>query len=452
MSHFPMNSRVRRGVRPTDGRRPGSVQAVRGRPIAIMPVLLLVVAACDAVGRSPEVTSPTTPTPAGAPTTPVPAPHSARLVAPPGGSFLIHGRFPRTPTRCVDPERPRFVARYPGAATVRRADDGTLTITVTVPFERYLEGIAEVPSSWPAAALEAQAVAARSYALATTGWSGAEGEALDRPICATSSCQVYRGIPVPHDPHHRRWVRAVRSTRGEVLLTGDRPATTVYFSTSNGHTYGNEDVFGTDPLSYLRPVPERDDGASPTARWSVQVPFPSLSRFLAAEERWPRGRRITSVRPRGSSVEVAGGGRVRRLSLADLRDAVNTWAPCLEPDRFPGPLPVTIPSSWFEDVSVRDGALSLSGRGWGHGVGMVQWGAYGKARRGWSSEEILAYYYGGLRPEPFPEPGTIRVVVASGLTRVIARPSRAGARLDGEPLSGRRVVVAPTPDGLSASG
>src|SRR5918995_289033 len=175
--------------------------------------------------------------------------------------------------------RPRSLRRR---LRVRRGEEGLLTLTVTVLFERYLEGIAEVPPSWPRAALEAQAVAARSYALASTGWTGEEGASLDEPICATASCQVYRGIPVPPDPTHRRWVRAVRRTSGRVLLHGGRPATTFYFSTSNGQTYGNEDVFGSAPLSYLRPVTERDDGESPTSRWRVRLPFGDLTAFLRA--------------------------------------------------------------------------------------------------------------------------------------------------------------------------
>ena len=74
-----------------------------------------------------------------------------------------------------------------------------------------------------------------------------------------------------------------------------------------------------------------------------------------------------------------------------------------------------------------DAAVAV-GRGWGHGAGMVQWGAYGKARRGLSASDILAYYYGGLRPETYPEPGLIHVQVASGLT---VDPHRAvGTRRD----------------------
>jgi hypothetical protein len=113
---------------------------------------------------------------------------------------------------------------------------------------------------------------------------------------------------------------------------------------------------------------------------------------------------------------------------------VNIWAPCLLPGRYPqASLPVTIPSKWLT-VSSDPGAAVVTGRGWGHGVGMVQWGAYGKAVRGYSASDILAYYYGGLRPQTYPEPGRIHVRVASGLTLVRITPSEPGAKLDGSEL------------------
>jgi stage II sporulation protein D len=342
-------------------------------------------------------------------------------------------------SKCEDREQPSLTARLPGALRVTRVEDGTLTLILTLSFERYLEGIAEVPSSWPRAALEAQAIAARSYALATTGWSGEEGATLDEPICATTACQVYRGIPVPRRPVHRRWVAAVRRTAGQVLLFGGSPATTVYFSTSNGHTYGNEEIFGSGPLPYLRPVPERDDGASSTSHWRVRLPLVNLTRFLRAAKMWPRGVAIAAARPRGDAVILRGGGETRAIGLGDLRDAVNVWAPCLEPGRYPGALPLTIPSRWLQ-VSAAEGALVVTGRGWGHGVGMVQWGAYGKARRGVSATDILAYYYGGLRPRSYPEPGLIHVEMASGLTRLRIVPSGPGATLAGRDVAGPVIV------------
>jgi hypothetical protein len=87
------------------------------------------------------------------------------------------------------------------------------------------------------------------------------------------------------------------------------------------------------------------------------------------------------------------------------------------------------------------GAAVVTGRGWGHGVGMIQWGAYGKALRGWSSARILAYYYGGLRPRRYPEPGLIHVEVANGLLSVRMRASGSGATIDGRELGSGPLVI-----------
>ena len=382
------------------------------------------------------------------PTSPTPSPEPigdsglVRLGSPAHGSFLVRGVYPDVHSPCLHAERPRLTARYPGTLAVRRADDGTLSLVVTLSFESYLRGIAEVPPSWPAAALDAQAIAARSYALATTGWSGQQGETLDTPICSTSSCQVYGGIPVEPVSDIGRWYAAVERTAGLVLLSDGRPADTVYFSTSNGHTYGNEAVFGSDPLPYLRPVVESDDGASPTSRWQARIGLHDLARFLSRAGAWPGGVPITSVAGDGASVRVTGAsGSPVMIDGSTFRDAVNTWAPCLRPGVYPqGGLPTTIPSRWMTAAS-SGGAMTVTGRGWGHGVGMVQWGAYGKALRGWSAARILGYYYGGLRPRHYPEPGLIHVEVASGLTSVRLRASGAGATLDGEPVDAGTLVI-----------
>jgi stage II sporulation protein D len=398
-------------------------------------VVVLIGAACTSTGEPTATPAPITGTPV-TPNSGAPQFSGSRVSAKPphDGSFLVRGAYPKSQSNCKHSHRGRVEARYPGTLSFRSGDDGTLSIVVTLPFERYLEGIAEVPPSWPAAALDAQAVAARSYALAHIGWTGQEGETLQTPICATTDCQVYGGIPVPPTPGIRRWVAAVQRTQGQVLLYGDRPADTVYFSTSNGRTYGNDQVFGSGPLPYLRPVVERDDGASPTSRWRVTLPFADLATFLQAGELWPNGARISSVRRVGPTVRVAGPGTSRSIGAGEFRDTVNAWAPCLMPARYPtGVLPTTIPSDW-NDVSSGPHGATVTGRGWGHGVGMVQWGAYGKAKRGWSADRILAFYYGGLKPAQYPEPGLIHVIVASGLQTLTVKPSASGATIDGEVL------------------
>jgi stage II sporulation protein D len=357
------------------------------------------------------------------------------------GSFRVRGVYPWSASRCVDAERPTFGGRYPGTLAIRTTDDGTLTATVTISFQEYLEGIAEVPPTWPTAALEAQVIAARSYVLSRTGWTGEQGQDLDTPICGTSECQVYGGIPQPRPPGLRRWYEAVRSTRGQVLLYGGRPADTVYSSTSNGHTYGNDEVFGSAPLPYLRPVVERDDGASPLSRWRVEVPYRDLATVLRADGSWPPGTPIATARVEGSAVHLAGGGETRTIDASGVRDALNTWGPCLLPRRYPtGGLPTTVPSGWFTLTSSR-GRLVIDGRGWGHGVGMVQWGAYGKARMGWSAPKILAYYYGGLTPRRYPEPGTMQVVVATDLRSMTVKPSAPGATIGGQTLGARTLRI-----------
>ena len=207
-----------------------------------------------------------------------------------------------------------------------------------------------------------------------------------------------------------------------MLLYGGRPADTVYFSTSKGTTLGNDTVFGSAPLPYLRPVKEHDDAASPLSHWSVTLPFGDLARFLRAGGHWGSGS-ITSVSKDGGNVVIAGGGASRTLAVTDFRSSLNYWTHCLDPAGYPTfsssgtRLPQTIPSKWFS-TSKAGSSVVLTGRGWGHGVGMVQWGAYGKALRGVSYQNILADYYGGLRPESYDVPSEIRIGIAVGLTSV----------------------------------
>jgi stage II sporulation protein D len=346
-----------------------------------------------------------------------------RFVAAPGESLLVHGTYPPTSSSCVNAQQPVLHERYRGTVEVVRASDGDLYIIGELAFEDYLRGIAEVPRDWPMEALKAQIVAARTYAAANLEPGG------EYDLCATDACQVYIGMGVEAGPWGHRWAAAVEQTEGQILRYGGDPATTVYFSTSNGRTYDNEDVFGGSPVPYLRGHPENDDGASPLSRWTVRITFDDLSRFLAADGRWS-GRPIRSIRQSDGRITLRGSKKGSRVVLdrAGLRDALNDWAACLEPTRYPTGegadyrLPQTVPSVWFRSHQEGD-SLVIEGRGWGHGVGMVQWGAYGKAKDGTSYQDILGAYYGGLRPQAGGLPRTIRVLLATDLTSVTVVPS-----------------------------
>lgn len=350
-------------------------------------------------------------------------PSRVRFTAAPGESLLVHGEYPPTQSSCVDPYQPLLHARYRGTVEVLRASDGSLSLIGELSFEDYLKGIAEVPRDWPEEALKAQVVAARTYAL-NRMLSGSSSGQYD--LCATTECQVYVGMKVEAGPYGERWVQAVDKTAGEVLLYRGEPAVTYYSSTSPGRTFDVEDVFGGEALAYLRGIPEGDDRASPLAHWRVDVPFDDLARFLAEEGLWSGGP-IRTVQAAKGSIRITGRADTT-VSKDSLRDALNATASCRAPDRYPTyepdgyRLPQTVPSKWFR--AAQDGnALVLQGRGWGHGIGMVQWGAYGKAERGLSYGDILAAYYGGLRPEPSNVPGTIRILIADGLTRLTVVPS-----------------------------
>jgi len=306
--------------------------------------------------------------------------------------------------------------RYHG--TIELAADGQVVNEVSV--ERYLEGVAEMPSRWPSAALEAQAVAARTYAW----WSASNAVHDGYDICATTACQVYRGAEVVLDGG-QRWAEAVAATAGEVLLDADGgPILARYFSTSGGRTYANDEVFpSTGARPYLAAIDDPFDAASPYHRWEVAFDRADFDALLAEGQQLSAVVPVASVTRTGPVDDVsarlrfvgADGTEVVISPLA-VRDFLNLVAPARFPDRYPSrradgfrPLPSTVPSTRFT-VRVDDDEVVLLGRGWGHGVGLGQYGARGRADAGQDHATILAAYYGGLEPTRSPRlPGSLRV-------------------------------------------
>jgi SpoIID/LytB domain protein len=256
---------------------------------------------------------------------------------------------------------------------------------------------------------------------------GAQARALNYNLCSTDACQVYRGLAIQDGVYGENWAKAVDDTAGQILEYGGKPIDAFYFSTSNGHTYSAADVFGGSGVPYLQPVSESDDTASPTSSWSVRMPLTDLAEILRLSGSWG-SEQIDSVALEGDTVKVAGGGKSTTMALSSFRNRLNNQGTCLTPKRYPtaasggGNLPQVVPSVWM--TLRQDGsAIVMAGRGWGHGVGMVQWGAKGKADRGLGYRQILSYYYGGLTPVKVAEPGSIRVLLATGVEQVTVAPS-----------------------------
>jgi stage II sporulation protein D len=238
-----------------------------------------------------------------------------RLEAPSTGSLLLAGAS----------EPGVRDGRYRGALELRPADGG-LNVINAVGLEDYVRGVvsAESPPNWPADALKAQAVAARTYAI-TTSKAGAGFDQY-----ADTRSQVYRGVSAELPTTDA----AVAATRYQVVTYGGRPVVTYFFSTSGGHTEHVENSFvGSTPQPWLKGVDDPYDDVSPRHRWGPL-------RFTAAQVQRRLGRLVAGrfrrirVVDRGASprvvrAQVVGSRGTTNVTGAQLRRAFglnDTWA------------------------------------------------------------------------------------------------------------------------------
>jgi stage II sporulation protein D len=190
-------------------------------------------------------------------------------------------------------------------------------------LEHYLYGVvaAEMPASWPAEALQAQAVVARSYALR----SRRSGGPFD--VYADVRSQVYRGVAAETPAT----TAAVRATRAEVVLSGSEVAQTFFFSTSGGRTAGNEEIWGGLPLPYLRPVEDPHDDLSPYHTWTARFSDADAERRLRSVTPGRlEGLRVASrtATGRAATVEVRGSDGAAIVPAGDVRTLLelrSTW-------------------------------------------------------------------------------------------------------------------------------
>ena len=163
--------------------------------------------------------------------------------------------------------------RYRGALEVSASPLRGMAVVNVLNLDDYVQGVVpgEVPSNWKPAALRAQAVAARSYALTTD----AGGSLFDQYPDTRS--QMYRGVTA----ETRATNAAVQDTAGQVVKYKGRTATTYFYSTSGGQTENIENVwYGTKPVPYLKSVVDPYDNISPYHRWTVRFSRAALQARL----------------------------------------------------------------------------------------------------------------------------------------------------------------------------
>ena len=299
---------------------------------------------------------------------------------------------------------------------------GSWTLLEQVPLERYLEGVVphEIGAGSPTAALEAQAVLARTWALANSHRFAIDGYHL----CSDTQCQVYS------DPRQASAAvrQAIRATSGQVLAWKGEPIQAWYHASNGGVMAGGEEAWAMNSFPYVQ---ARADGS---AAWIKGMSLPlqdasSVSGLLARGEgaygtnhprfRWSRsysaGQVAQALRAAGlssgvpSALSVHKRGASGRVLALDIQMAAEGEAVMLRLDGIRRTLR-RLPSTLFVIETLGPDRWRFNGGGFGHGVGLSQAGAIDLAARGWSFERILSHYYPGttlttVQPSSSSDPG-----------------------------------------------
>lgn len=260
-----------------------------------------------------------------------------------------------------------------------------------VPIEAYVRGViaAEMPVDFELEALKAQAMAARTYIVRRLQENDTSQVPLQGAVVTdTVAHQAYltqaqldvKWSGSAAAANREKLNRAVLETEGRVILYDGKPINAVFFSTSNGYTENSEDYWG-DKIPYLRSVPSPWDAKlSPRYKETVSVPYKDFLKKLGLS-----GTVTASASVTGSKViSTTEGHRIGKISIGgksftgrEVREKLG------------------LNSSQFE-WKLSGGEVKITTYGYGHGVGMSQWGANGMAKEGKNAEEIIRHYYQGV--------------------------------------------------------
>lgn len=319
-----------------------------------------------------------------------------------GGNLTLNGQDAGNTTLYLAPTPGSVVEisgrSYRGGVLLRSLDGGVQAINV-VDLEDYLRGVvpAEMPASWPAAALQAQAVIARTYAAARVN------PAVPYDTCATESCQVYQGVAAEKPGSDA----AIQATAGQVIAYGGKAATTYFSSDSGGFTASAKEAWNMD-LPYLPAKPD-PFSVGPRSRWQLDLPAAKVQELAVKY-----GAKIGTLRAVTAS-RVSESGRPSELTLTG-----SAGTHLIQGAKAGGFIRALGAPSSRVNLGMQGGTLTLQGAGAGHGVGLSQYGALGLANAGYDVLHILGFYY----------PGTL-------LSRLAAAPRAA------TPLLARTPTAAP---------
>jgi stage II sporulation protein D len=266
---------------------------------------------------------------------------------------------------------------YRGRTLVIPTEKG-LTAVNWVDLEEYLYSVigGEMDSSWPLEALKAQAIAARTFALYKR-----EKQRNSNPVydlgASPDHWQIYKGV-ISESPNT---YAAVDTTAGQVLTYNNKIILSVFHACSGGHTENVEDVWGSNE-PYLRAVQDYDQNISECNWVKTLSPAEISSRISGVgnvkdviPERFSPFRSVTALK-------IVGDQGTKVLQGEDVRTALR------------------LKSTRFSVNKGPNGSFVLQGLGYGHALGMSQWGAYNLAQRGANYLQILGHYYKGVALTP----------------------------------------------------
>ena len=294
---------------------------------------------------------------------------------------------------------------YRGGLTLR-ANNGTMMVINSVPLEDYLYGVVpqEVVPSWPAAALEAQAVAARTYALHTMEQN--KGKLYD--VSNSTDHQVYSGV----SGEYQATTNAVNKTKGVVMLYNQRPINALFHSDGGGYTEDSVNVWGND-IPYLKGVKDYSTGTS-TSNWTVTTSRQALESKLNAASKGVGKLKSIQLTPLGNPGQQTSdrgvSGRIKSATFIGTSGKTTVDGDSLRSilglkstlfDFYVNHNPAKGTGKAYHSFTGKNDTVYIKGHGWGHGLGMSQWGAAEMAKRANPGDinyyqTILRHYYSGI--------------------------------------------------------
>ncbi len=309
-------------------------------------------------------------------------------------SIFIIPIFTLSPQAPTEEEAVPTSATDTAAAPVR---DAQMKITVwdgqqvlTLPLNEYLLGVvaSEMPALFPEEALKAQAVAARTYALNRASLTPAQSHHGAMVCTDPSHCKAYKPFAtaaanwgISREQYSAKITSAVADTDGQILLYDGKPISAVFHSASAGKTENASDVWGGN-VPYLQSVDSFGEQDSPAYYGTVEIPTDEFkSSFL---KKWPSAKLDSSPDTWFKNSTRSGAGGVINVYVGGVKVTGNQIRSLCG-----------LRSTNFT-VKHENGKLIFNTLGYGHCVGMSQYGARAMAKQGKNYREILTWYYKGV--------------------------------------------------------